>query len=163
MVSHRVVQAAVVALTVLALGASAAAQSTPNSSARAIGVRVVLPDGKGGVVASVTAPPADSATRVGGWTFGGGAVDTGLVSASGRTGARSNGSTANGSATVQSVSLFGGEITVGGVFAKAGAHAFGSGASGTLASSSLSNLVVLGQSVRAADNARFALPATAAR
>ncbi len=156
MVSHRVVQAAVVALTVLALGASAAAQSAPSSSARAIGVRVVLPDGKGGVVASVTAPPADSA-RVGGWTFGGGAVDTGLVSASGRTGAGSNGSTANGSATVQSVSLFGGEITVDGVFAKAGAHAFGSGASGTLASSSLSNLVVLGKSVRAADNARFAL------
>ena len=156
MVSHRVVHAAVVVLGVLALGASAGAQSAPTSAGRAIGVRVVLPDGTVAAAASVSAPPRKSATLAG-WSYADGAVVTGWMSASARTGAGSEGSTANGSASIQSVSLFGGDVTVAGVFVKASASAAGTGASGSLASSSLSNLTVLGKPVQAASNARISL------
>ena len=68
MVRHRAVHAAFVALTVLALGASAAAQSGPSSSARALGVRVVLPDGTVAAPAAVSAPPATRRRSTGGAT-----------------------------------------------------------------------------------------------
>jgi murein DD-endopeptidase MepM/ murein hydrolase activator NlpD len=58
---------------------------------------------------------------------------------------------------VQSVSLFGGEITVDSVVVKATARASASGAQGSLAASSLSNLVVLGESVAPAVNKRVSL------
>jgi hypothetical protein len=156
MVSSRVVQAAFVALAVLALGASAAAQSVPTSSARAFGVRVALPDGTVASSGGVTAPPRDRATA-NGWSYGEGAVVAGWLSTGARSGAGADSATANGSASVRSVSLFGGEVTVDGAFVKAGARAAGTGASGDLSAASLSNLVVLGESVRAAANGRVQL------
>jgi len=156
MVRNRVVHAAFVALTVLALGASAAAQSIPSSSARALGVRVLLPDGTVAASAAVSSPPRDAVT-VDGWSYGEGAVVTGWTSTSAKSSAGSEGATANGSASVRTVSLFGGEITIDGVFVKAGARASGTGADGDLSASSLSNLVVMGQPVRAGQNARVAL------
>ena len=146
MVRNRVVHAAFVALTVLALGASAAAQSIPSSSARALGVRVLLPDGTVAASAAVSSPPRD-ATTVDGWSYGEGAVITGWTSTSARSSAGSEGATANGSASVRTVSLFGGEITIDGVFVKASGRASGTGADGDLSASSLSNLVVMGESV----------------
>jgi hypothetical protein len=156
MVSSRVVPATFVALAVLALGASAAAQSAPSSSARAFGVRVLLPDGTIASSAPVSAPPRGAAT-VDGWSYGEGAVVSGWTSTAARSGAGAEGSTATGSASVRSVSLFGGEITVDGVFMRASARASGTGASGDLSASSLSNLVVLGESVRAGQNGRVTL------
>ncbi len=156
MVRNRVVHAAFVALTVLALGASAAAQGIPSSSARAFGVRVLLPDGTVGASAAVSAPPRDAAT-VDGWSYGEGAIVTGATSTSARSGVGSRSATANGSASVRSVSLFGGEITADGVFVKGSASASGTGATGDLSASSLSNLVVLGEAVRAGRNGRVAL------
>ena len=58
---------------------------------------------------------------------------------------------------MRTVSLFGGEITIDGVFVKARARATGSGADGDLSASSLSNLVVMGEPVGASQNARVAL------
>ena len=156
MVSHRVVQAALVVLAVLSLGASAAAQSAPSSSARAFGIRVVLPGGAVASSASVSAPPRRNAT-LDGWSYADGAVVSGWTSTAARTSTSAAGSTAGGSATVRSVSLFGGEVTVDGVFVKGSARASGSGANGDLSASSLSNLVVLGESVRAGANARIPL------
>lgn len=156
MVSHRVVHAAIAVLAVLVLGTSAAAQSGPASSARSFGVRVVLPDGTVVAAAPVSAPPRKGATLEG-WSYAEGAVTTGFISTAARTGVGAEGSTANGSATVRSVSLFGGEITVDGVFVKASARAGGTDANGSLSASSLSNLVVFGEPVRAGRNARVAL------
>ncbi len=156
MVSHRVVQAAFVALAILALGASAAAQSAPSSSAAAFGVRVVLPGGPAATSASVAAPPRGSAT-LDGWSYADGAIVTGWTATAARGAAASDGSTAVGSASVRSVSLFGGEVTVDGVFVKGSARASGTGANGDLSASSLSNLVVLGEPVRAGVNSRVAL------
>ncbi|MGH3040790.1 MAG: choice-of-anchor P family protein, partial [Gaiellaceae bacterium] len=153
---HRAVHAAIVALAVLALGASAAAQGGPASSARAIGVRVVLPDGTVAAAAAVNAPPRGGAS-LDGWSYGDGAVVTGSISTSARTGAGSGSATANGSASVRSVSLFGGEVTAGAVSVQADARAAGSGASGSLSPSSVSDLVVLGQAAGASANGRVPL------
>jgi Peptidase family M23 len=155
-VSSRLVHAALVALAVLALGSSAAAQSLPSSSARAFGIRVLLPDGTVAASAPVSAPPRKSAT-IEGWSYGDDAVVTGWTSTAARSAAGAPGSTATGTSSIRAVSLFAGEITVDGVFMTARARASGKGASGDLSASSLSNLVVLGEPVRAAQNARVTL------
>ena len=156
MVSLRVVPAAFVALTVLVLGASAGAQSAPSSSAQAFGVLVVLPDGTTASAAAVSAPPSGSASD-GGWSYGDGAVVTGSTSTSARTTAGDSRSSAGSRASVRSVSLFGGDVTVDAVSVKGSARASGTGAGGDLSSSSVSNLVVLGKPAQAGRNARVPL------
>ncbi len=156
MVRQRVVHAAIVALAALALGSSAAAQSGPNASGQAFGVRVVLPDGTVAAAAAVSAPPRAS-SALDGWSYADGAVVTGGIATGARTGAGAEGSTSSGGASVRSVSLFGGEVTLDSAFARATARAGGAGASGSLSGSSLSNLVVLGNAVRAAQNGRVPL------
>jgi hypothetical protein len=81
----------------------------------------------------------------------------GSISTSARADAAAKSAQASGSASVQSVSLFGGELTVQGVLAKAGAQANGKGAHGSLGSSSLSGVSVLGEQVAPAPNARVEL------
>jgi murein DD-endopeptidase MepM/ murein hydrolase activator NlpD len=156
MVRHRVVHATIAALAVLVLGASAAAQSGPSASSQAFGVRVVIPDGKVGVAGAVSAPPRSSAS-LDGWSYAGGAVEVGGVSTGARTEIRARSSTSSGAASVRSVSLFGGEVTVGSAFARATARATGSGADGSLSGSSLSDLVVDGKSVSPSTNGRVPL------
>ncbi|MGH3039195.1 MAG: choice-of-anchor P family protein [Gaiellaceae bacterium] len=156
MVSHRVVPAAFVALAVLVLGASAAAQSAPSSSAQAFGIQVVLPDGSVASSSAVSAPPSGEAGE-GGWSYGDGAVVSGGLSTSARTTAEGARSSARGSASVSSVSLFGGDITADRVSVRANARASGRGASGDVSASSVSNLVVLGKAVGAGRNGRVPL------
>jgi murein DD-endopeptidase MepM/ murein hydrolase activator NlpD len=156
MVSHRVVQAAFVAMAVLVLGASAAAQSAPSSSARAFGIRVMVANGQVASSADVSAPPRRSAA-VHDWSYADGAVVSGRSSATARAGAGGGSSSAAGSSSVRSVSLFGGDITVDAVSVSGSAQASGSGANGDLSASSLSNLVVLGEPVRAGQNTRVPL------
>jgi murein DD-endopeptidase MepM/ murein hydrolase activator NlpD len=155
-VSLRVVPATFVAFAVLALGASAAAQSAPSSSAQAFGVLVVLPDGTTASSAAVSAPPSGSASD-GGWSYGDGAVVTGSTATSARTTTTGARSSAGSSASVRSVSLFGGDLTVDAVSVKGNARASGTGAAGDLSGSSVSNLVVLGKAVQAGSNARVPL------
>jgi murein DD-endopeptidase MepM/ murein hydrolase activator NlpD len=155
-VPARVLSATVVALTLLALGASTASAAAPaDSSARALGVRVALPGGEGGSAASVSSPPARSTTATG-YTYGE-SVSTGSIAASSRTGVSASRASAGGSASVQAVSLFGGEITADSVFVKATARARTAGAEGSLGASSLSNLMVLGEPVAATPNSRVEL------
>ncbi|MGH3092022.1 MAG: choice-of-anchor P family protein, partial [Gaiellaceae bacterium] len=156
MVPARVLSATVVALTVLALGASTASAAAPaDSSSRALGVHVVLPGGEGGSAASVSSPPARSTTATG-YTYGE-SVSTGSIAASSRAGGSTSRASAGGSASVKAVSLFGGEITADSVFVKATARARRSGAEGSLGASSLSNLTVLGAPVAETPNSRVEL------
>jgi murein DD-endopeptidase MepM/ murein hydrolase activator NlpD len=155
-VGHRALSATILALGLLALGAPAGAQTAPASSSRATAVRVVLPDGTVAAAAPVTAPPRAGATLEG-WSYADGAVATGWISTGARAGRTSASGAATGSATIQSVSLFGGEITADAVFAKASARATGSSAAGSLSASSVSNLVVLGEPVAAGSNGRVSL------
>jgi murein DD-endopeptidase MepM/ murein hydrolase activator NlpD len=156
-VPGRLVPAAVVALTALVLGGAAAAGGeAPSSSARALGVRVVVPDGEGGSAVSVSAPPSGSASAPG-FSYGDGAVTTGPIWGSGRASRSGDAASAGAGARVEAVSLFGGEITAEAVVGKASARASGDGARGTLARSSVTNLVVLGKSVDPSPNARIQL------
>jgi murein DD-endopeptidase MepM/ murein hydrolase activator NlpD len=157
MVPGRFVPAAVAALLVLALGGAASAAGNPaSSSARAFGVRVVVPGGSGVSAAGAASPPQRSASLPG-YSYGDGAVTTGWIATSSSAAAGSFDATGGASATVQAVSLFGGEITAAAVFAKASARATDRGARGSLATSSLSNVAVLGDAVEAAPNVRIEL------
>ena len=155
MVAHRVVYVTILALGVLVLGGSAAAQSAPASSSSAFGVRVVLPGGAGETAGAVSAPPRGGST-LNGWNFRDGAVSAGWLSTAAKTSAAST-ATGSGSATIQSVSLFGGEITADAVFIRATARASGRGAAGSLDASSVSNLVAMGSPVQTSANTRVAL------
>jgi hypothetical protein len=155
MVAHRVVYVTILALGVLVLGGSAAAQSAPAASSSAFGVRVALPGGAGETAGSVSAPP-QAGTTLNGWSYGDGAAKAGWLSTGARTSTASS-ATASGSASVQSVSLFGGEITADAVFVRANSRASGRGAAGSLDESSVSNLVALGSSVPTSPNTRVAL------
>jgi hypothetical protein len=156
-VPGRLVPAALIALLALALGgAAAAADRPPTSSGRAFGVRVVVPGAGDVSAAAVSSPPARSAS-LGQYSSGDGSVTTGSISTSSRATAGSATASGGASATVQALSLFGGELTADSVIAKAAARASGSGAQGTLSTSSLSNVVVLGNSVDATPNARVEL------
>lgn len=153
----RLASAAAVALLLLVPGISAgAAEQTGKGSARAYAVRVLVPSGAGGGAGSVAAPPAQAASLPG-YSYGEGAVTTGFLATSSRASARAARGSGAGSASVQSVSLFGGEIAADAVFAKATASARGTGASGSLAASSLSNVRILGEAVQAAPNVRVEL------
>lgn len=155
---RRLVPAAAVAAAALVLGAAAGAASPQpaSSSARAFGVRVVVPGGDGGGAGSVVAPPK---TRGGAaaFTFGDGTVVTGWIGTSSRAPSDERTSSAAAGATVQAVSLFGGEITADAVFAKATSRAESTGARGSLSASSISNVVVLGKAVTPAPNTRVQL------
>jgi murein DD-endopeptidase MepM/ murein hydrolase activator NlpD len=155
-VRARLVSGVLVGLIVLVVGGSASAAAQPASSARAVGISVVVPGQQGGSAASVAAPPAGSASAPS-FAYGEGAVTTGALEASGEAVSSASSSRAGARASVQSVSLFGGEITVGAVSAQASAQAGRSGADGSLASSSLTGVTVLGEAVAAAPNARVEL------
>jgi len=156
-VRARFVPAALAALLVLAVGGSAvAAEQAARSSASAYGVRVLVPDGAGGGAGAVAAPP-DSSAALDGYAYGDGAVSTGSIATSSRAGSAETRASAAGRASVQTVSLFGGEITADAVVAGATARASSTGAAGSLGASSLANVVVLGEQVDPAPNLRVKL------
>ena len=152
MVANRAVSATVLALILLALGAPAGAVSGPDASSRATGVSVSVPGGSSVSAAGVSAPPRRSAST-GSWSYADGAVVIGSTTSA----ARASGRESTASASIQSVSLFGGEITADAVFSKASAHASGKAADGSLGASSVANLVILGQPVSASANKRVVL------
>ncbi|MGH2996876.1 MAG: choice-of-anchor P family protein, partial [Gaiellaceae bacterium] len=157
MVRARFVPAALAALLVLVVGGSAtAAEQSARASAGAYGVQVLVPEGAGGGAGAVAAPPESSAA-LDGYAYGDGAVSTGGIATSGRAGSAETRASAAGRASVQAVSLFGGEITADTAVAKATARASATGAAGSLGASSLTNLVVLGKPVDPAPNLRVKL------
>jgi murein DD-endopeptidase MepM/ murein hydrolase activator NlpD len=155
-VGNRTVHVTILALGILVLGTAASAQNPPDSSARAFGLRVLMPDGTRELAASVAAPPRTTAT-VAGWSSKEGAAAAGWLTTGANTASITNGARSSGSATVQTVSLFDGEITADAIFVKATARANGRTAAGSLSGSSVSNLVVLGNTVEAKPNGRVSL------
>lgn len=149
--------AALLVLGALAAMPAAAATEQPKTTAgaRAFAVRVVLPDGTEDVLAEANAPPAQQATS-GSLTYGSGAVTTGAVwsRASAVAAEKAN---AWATSTVRTVSLFGGEITIGAVSTKAVTQASSTRASGALDGSWLAKVVILGTPVRVSRNARVPL------
>ncbi|MFL5930097.1 MAG: choice-of-anchor P family protein [Gaiellaceae bacterium] len=146
-------------LAVLALVAAAASSSAParqsvgTSSAEAFAVQASVPGGGGATAGAVSGPPD---ARGGGGAFSypadGSIIRASSVSSSvtGKAGRAGETTSADATAEATGLSLFGGEITVGSVVAKASVKAGGGPRSAQISSSSVSGLVVLGQAVATA-------------
>jgi murein DD-endopeptidase MepM/ murein hydrolase activator NlpD len=150
---------ALAGLLVLLAGAGGAggAGSTAGASARAVAVRVVVPGEAGAEAGSISSPPYHAAF---GSSFAypadGSVVSTGAISAS----ASSDSGTAGVAAAtsqVQTLSLFGGEITAETVKGAAHGSTRGRTASGDFSGAAISALTVLGAAVPVAPNGRVAL------
>ena len=117
------------------------------SSAEAFAIQVAVP-GQGNAMAGAVSGPPD-AVGVGGafaYPADGSVVRADSVS-SGVSGTASATASASASASVSGLSLFGGEVTVSSISAKASARASAKAASGGTEGSAVSGMVVLGQPV----------------
>src|SRR6266508_2224360 len=141
------------ALLLLSLGAASAEKGA--TSARAFAVQVAVPGQSGGSAASVSAPP--DAVGVGGSfaypadgsVFRAGSVTSGAFATPGSS------ATSSASAEVSSISIFGGDVTVSTVTAKAKASASSRGSSASSAGSAVTGLTILGQAVAPGSGAQF--------
>jgi len=150
---------ALAGLLVLLAGAGGAggAGSTAGASARAVAIRVVVPGQAGAEAGSISSPPYHAAF---GSSFAypadGSAVTTGAISASASSDSGTTG-VAAATSQVQSLSLFGGEITAATVKGAARGSTRGRTASGDFSGATISGLTVLGSAASVAPNARVAL------
>ena len=139
-----------------AAGAGQTAAPGTGASASATAIRVVVPGAGGAVSASVSAPP----NRV---AFGGGFAypDAAGVTAGSHTASASadagDAATATASSEVSGLSLFGGEVSVASVSARATASARNGEATGSLSGSAVSGFTVGGAGADASPGARVAL------
>ena len=147
------------ALTLLATASAGASDArwtaVGGATARAYGIRVVVPGQAGGATPTVSAPP-DAVQFSGGFSYGdAGTVSTGSANASVSATAGTTAS-ATASAEVSSLSLFNGEITASSVVAHASATAHPGSATGDDNGTSVTGLVALGQPVAGGGSASLA-------
>jgi murein DD-endopeptidase MepM/ murein hydrolase activator NlpD len=144
----------------LASGRAGAEATAPGSgsSARAYAIKVAVPGQEGAVMAQVTAPP-DAVAFGGSFAYPAEApaVTSGALTGSASASSSEGAADASASAEVQGLSLFGGEVTVASVTAKATATARSGTASGDVSGAAVSGLVVGGQAVEAAPGLRVPL------
>jgi murein DD-endopeptidase MepM/ murein hydrolase activator NlpD len=146
---------ALAAILLLATPAGASRHaSSAGASARAFGIKVLVPGAAGGERVSVTAPP-DTVGYAAGFSYGSD-VSTGAISASVSAKSSAN-AAASAEATVSSLSLFGGEVTASSVVAKAHGLTKGLRASGDLNGAAVSGLTVGGAGAGAGPNGRVQL------
>jgi hypothetical protein len=147
--------AAIPAAAAFAAGPSSTA--VPASSASAVAVQVISAGGGGGSAGAVSAPP-DAATS-GGFAYpaDGSIVTVGSLSAHASANGSKSGSNAAASAEADSISMFGGEITVGSVVGGVTAGASSAGGSGDFSGSSVSGVTALGQAASTAPGTEIAL------
>ena len=141
---------ALLLLTAAAADAGSKHGQAAGAAARAYAIRVVVPGQAGAETPTVTAPN-DQVQFSGSFSFGTGPdgnpiVTSGSANASASAHAGTNAS-ATAAAEVNSVSLFGGEITASSVVAQAHAEARAGAAKGNIAGSTVTDLVALGQNV----------------
>jgi murein DD-endopeptidase MepM/ murein hydrolase activator NlpD len=156
LVSAALALAAVVVLVALSGGSASATRSTADlTAARSFAVQVAVPGQPGGATPSVTAPP--DAVGVGGsfaYPADGSVVSAGSVTY----GAFANpgpSATSSASADIQTISIFGGDVTAASVSAKAKASANSKKSSGDSAGSTVTGLVIQGQPVTPGSGTQF--------
>jgi peptidase M23-like protein len=146
--------AALLALAALVVaGVAPAAERRAEASAAALGVRVVSPAGDA-AAAAVSAPP--DASGGGSFAYGEDAISAGSLATNAHAAATGS-ADAEATATVGSLSLFDGEVTVSSINVQAEATAKRRTAGGSLAGSSVSGLTVLGEPIAASPNLRVPL------
>jgi murein DD-endopeptidase MepM/ murein hydrolase activator NlpD len=138
---------------VLVSAGSAGPGPAPGASAQAFALKLSVPGQAENATTVVSAPPNQTAYKD---SFAATGVATGAIAAGASTQIGAS-AIATASSDVAALSLFGGEITADGVSGRASATAGPQGAAGDLSGSGVSNLVVLGQPVTPAPNARVPL------
>jgi murein DD-endopeptidase MepM/ murein hydrolase activator NlpD len=133
--------AAVLALT--GSGGVSSAVRTGTSSAEAFGIQVSVPGQGGSTAGAVSAPPNRSSSSGFAFPADGSVAQAASVSST----VSAQGGNASATVTVSGLSLFGGEVTVGSITAKATASASARSATGGTAGSAVSGLTVQGQPV----------------
>ena len=138
-------------IVTLAVGSAQATRTRPAApdltTARAFAVQVAVPGQPGGSAAPVSAPP--DAVGVGGsfaYPADGTVVNAGSVT-SGAFASPGTAATSSSSAQVSTISIFGGDVTVGTVVVKARASATSKRSSADSGGSTVTGLVVQGQAV----------------
>ena len=156
LVSAALALAVVLVLVVLFGGSASATRSVADpTAARSFAVQVAVPGQSGGATPSVSAPP--DAVGVGGsfaYPADGSVVSAGSVTYSAFANPGSS-ATASASADVQTISIFGGDVSVVGVSAKARASATSKKASADSAGSTVTGLVIQGQPMAAGSGTSF--------
>ena len=138
-------------------GGAGGARSTAGASARAVAIRVVVPGQAGGQAGSISAPPDHAAFGSGfAYPADGSVVTTGSITASASSDSGRS-ATAASTSQVQSLSVFGGEVTATTVKGAARGSTRGRTARGDFSGATVSSLNVLGSAVSVAPNARVAL------
>jgi murein DD-endopeptidase MepM/ murein hydrolase activator NlpD len=128
------------------------------SSARAYAIKVSIPGQAGAVTAQVAAPP-DAVSFGGSFAFpaDGSAITSGAVTGSASASSSDGAADASASAEIQALSLFGGEITVESVAARATATARNGTASGDVSGVKIAGLVIGGTPVEPTPGQRATL------
>jgi murein DD-endopeptidase MepM/ murein hydrolase activator NlpD len=138
-------------------GGAGGAGSTAGASARAVAMRVVVPGQAGAEAGSISSPPYHAAF---GSSFAypadGSAVTTGPLNASASSDSGTSG-TAAATSEVQSLSVFGGEISASSVKGAARGSTRGRSAGGDFSGATISGLTVLGSAASVAPNGRVGL------
>jgi hypothetical protein len=157
-VRRRLIPAVVAALALFVAASGAAAPaSSPRQYAGAFAVAVRLPDGSTTTVGAVSTPfPVSATVPAIAYPADGSIVSARIAYTGARTGPGAT-PRAAGSASVERVSLFGGEIEIELASADAGAAASRGEADGDFSTSRLEGLVVLGEVVTAEPNMRIEL------
>jgi murein DD-endopeptidase MepM/ murein hydrolase activator NlpD len=138
-------------------GGAGGAGSTAGASARAVAIRVVVPGQAGAEAGSISSPPYHAAFGAAfNYPSDGSVVTTGPISASTSSDSGNSGVAASTS-QVQSVSIFGGEITAATVKGAAHGSTRGRAARGDFAGATVSSLTVLGAAAAVAPNGRVEL------
>jgi murein DD-endopeptidase MepM/ murein hydrolase activator NlpD len=154
----RLVSAALALAAVVALSggsASARRSATDLTAARAFAVQVAVPGQSGGATPSVSAPP--DAVGVGGsfaYPADGSVISAGSVTYSAFANPGSS-ATSSASADISTISIFGGDVTVSSVSAKARASANSKRASADSTGSTVNGLVIQGQAVSPGSGTQF--------
>jgi murein DD-endopeptidase MepM/ murein hydrolase activator NlpD len=140
-------------LTSASAGAANERAQASGATARAYGVRVVVPDQPQGGTPTVAAPP-DAVLFTGGFDYNG-LVTTGSANAS-VSALSGTDATATASAEISNLSVFGGEITAQAIVAHAHATARAGAATGDVNGSTVTGLTALGQAVASGATAPLA-------
>jgi murein DD-endopeptidase MepM/ murein hydrolase activator NlpD len=138
-------------------GGAGGAGSTAGASASAVAIRVVVPGEAGAEAGSISSPPYHAAFGPSfAYPADGSVVSTGSISASASSDSGTSGA-ATATSRVQTLSLFGGEITASTVKGAARGSTRGRAASGDFSGATISALTVLGSAASVAPNGRVAL------
>ena len=143
------------ALLVGSVGSAGASESAKGtSSARAFAVQVAVPGQPAASAAPVSAPP--DAVGAGSFSYpADGSVISAATVTSGAFAAPGTPSSSSASAQVSTISLFGGDVTVQTVLAKAKASATTTSSAGDANGSTVTGLVILGQAITAGSAATY--------